>query len=187
MRVQIAANAEMDATTRPSARMDQPCMSRFALCSSHNSFDPARAVAGTPSKNENRAASLRLKPSASAAVRVDPDRETPGMRAPTCASPTSSASTNDAFSTLRRWRASISVRPIKTAIAMQAQPITGNARRGELQVLRLSDSRIPASTLGIVARAIQITRRRSGSANCRRPIADTEPTARRRASRQNSL
>ena len=71
-----------------------------------------------------------------------------------------------------------------TAIAMQAQPITGKARKGELHVLRLLDSRAPASTIGTVARAIPIARRRSGSANCRWPMADTEPTTKRRTSCQ---
>src|SRR5580704_11781744 len=45
-------------------------------------------MAGRPSRKENRAASSRLKPRKSAAVNVEPERDTPGISAPTCAIPT---------------------------------------------------------------------------------------------------
>src|SRR5580704_5655808 len=45
-------------------------------------------MAGSPSRKENRAASTRLKPRKSAAVNVEPERDTTGISAPTCAIPT---------------------------------------------------------------------------------------------------
>src|SRR6266566_9341296 len=65
IRLQMAKNAEIDATTRPSARTDQPCASRGTLWSSHSSFSPAKAMAGSPRRNEKRAASSRWSPSGS--------------------------------------------------------------------------------------------------------------------------
>ncbi len=73
---------------RPKPKIDQPCASRCALCSSHSSFKPAAAMAGSPSRNEKRAASVALEIRNRAAVSVEPDRETPGMSAPDCAMPT---------------------------------------------------------------------------------------------------
>src|SRR5579883_282009 len=105
---QIAQNAEKEATTSPQKRSDQPSMDKEILESSQSSFTPARAIAGNPRRNEKRAASSRLKPSARAAVSVEPERDTPGIKAPTCATPTIIASVSDAFSILRRWLAHIS-------------------------------------------------------------------------------
>jgi len=42
-----------------------------------NFFPPAPAIAGSPSRNEKRAASSRLRSRKRAAVSVEPDRETP--------------------------------------------------------------------------------------------------------------
>src|SRR5678816_4131186 len=53
---------------------------------------PAPAIAGIDSRNENRAASLRVNPSSSAMQIVAPDRDTPGTSAMVCARPISSAS-----------------------------------------------------------------------------------------------
>src|SRR6266704_3118437 len=73
-------------------REDGPAVRiEWALWSSHSSFSPAKAMAGSPRRNEKRAASSRWNPSASAAVSVEPERETPGISAPTWATPTSSA------------------------------------------------------------------------------------------------
>ena len=55
---------------------NQPCASRPAWRSSASSFKPARAMAGSPSTKENRAASSRLKPRKSAAVNVERERDT---------------------------------------------------------------------------------------------------------------
>ena len=53
---------------------------------------PAPATAGIDIRNENRAASLRVRPSSSAMQIVDPDRDTPGSSASVCARPMISAS-----------------------------------------------------------------------------------------------
>ena len=70
------------------AKADEAVTERPACRSSASSFKPARAMAGSPSRKENRAASSRLKPRKSAAVNVEPERDTPGINAPTCAIPT---------------------------------------------------------------------------------------------------
>lgn len=57
-------------------------------------------------------------------------------------------------------------------------------RHGYDRHSRRGYDKAPASAMGIVASTIQVARRRSGSANSRRLIADTDPTARRRTSRQ---
>ena len=59
---------------------------------SFNSTNPAIVMAGIPNKNEKRAASARFQPSKSDAVSVLPERETPGIKASTCAKPTTSQS-----------------------------------------------------------------------------------------------
>ncbi len=97
---------------------------------------PARSPAG-PSRKDSRAASSRLKPSISAAVKVEPERETPGMSAPVWARPTMSASAmrrlvNGAPNAAPKFRRSTSSAPI----TRQVQPMTLTARSGELQVLR---------------------------------------------------
>jgi hypothetical protein len=85
---------------------------------------PAKAIAGSPSKNAKRAASSRLRPSARAAVNVEPERDIPGISAPTCAMPTIIASARDTLSMVRLWRAQTSLIASRMAITMLAHPIT---------------------------------------------------------------
>src|SRR5229473_482151 len=70
-RPQIATKAERLATRSPTPSTAQPCVSRPTCLSSASSLKPASAMAGKPSRNENRAASSRRKPRKSAAVRVE--------------------------------------------------------------------------------------------------------------------
>jgi hypothetical protein len=65
---------------------------------------PAAVTAGTDSKNENRAAASRVRPSASPADMVIPLREVPGTRASACAKPMSKPSRRSICATLRRRR-----------------------------------------------------------------------------------
>ncbi len=51
-------------------------------------LDACGKIAGRPIRKEKRAASSRLRPRNSAAVSVEPERETPGISAPTWAMPT---------------------------------------------------------------------------------------------------
>ncbi len=174
----MATKAEIEATTRPTSRIDHPSASRWALCSSHNSLKPASAIAGSPSRNEKRAASSRLKPSQSAAVRVEPERDTPGISAPICAMPTVIASASDTSSMVREWRARSSAIASRTAITMQAQPITLRLRSGELQVFNTPASAKPAIPIGIVPSTIHTASRKYWSLKSRRASAASELTAR---------
>ena len=56
-----------------------------AFAKSNTANAPAAVTAGTDSKNENRAAASRVRPSASPADMVIPLREVPGTRASACA------------------------------------------------------------------------------------------------------
>ena len=62
---------------------------------------------------------------------VEPERETPGISAPTWARPTIKASRRRIWSTLRRWRQTISEIASKTAMTMQDQPITVRLRKAD--------------------------------------------------------
>ena len=62
--------------------------------------------------------------------------------------------------------------------------MTGRVRRGEPQVLSSFDRARPKTPMGIVARAIQMTKRKFQSSKSRRATAFREPTASSRMSRQ---
>src|SRR5690625_6099968 len=68
-------------------------------CSTPMSFTPSskplRKITGTDNRKEKRAASDRLKPSSSPAVRVAPEREVPGISAITWKQPMISASRSE--------------------------------------------------------------------------------------------
>ena len=128
---------------------------------------PANAIAGNPSRNEKRAASSLLNPSARAAVKVEPERDTPGISAPICAIPTSIASTSDTSLTVRRCRARTSAMARRIAMATQAQPITPRPRSGEGQAFNTPASAKPAMPIGMVASTIQTAKRKCRSSNFR--------------------
>lgn len=79
---------------------------------------------GQAGRKEKRAASTRLRPRKSAAVSVEPERDTPGTKAPTCAIPTVSASESVVSSNVRIWRAIISANASSSAMASEDAPIT---------------------------------------------------------------
>ena len=77
-------------------------------------------MAGSDSRNENRAAVLRLMPANSAPLMVHPDRLAPGSRAHACHSPTQIASfhVRSASPSSGRWRSSFRVRCQISAASM---------------------------------------------------------------------
>lgn len=160
---QMAKNAEMLAITSPNTRCPQASVPMPACSSTHNSFNPARAMAGRPSRNEKRAASSRLKLRNKAAVKVEPERETPGINAPTWARPTIRASRRRIWSMSRRCRQLNSAPASSTAITRHDTPITISPRSGELQVLSSGDSATPKITMGMVARMIATASLNHGS------------------------
>ena len=150
----MAKNAEMLATTKPKIKCGQAWAGRSARSSTHNSFKPARAMAGKPSRKENRAASSRLKFRNSAAVNVEPERDTPGINAPICATPTIKASRRRIWLTSRVCRARSSATASSTAITTQEMPITISPRKGELHAFKVDDNARPAMPIGTVASTI---------------------------------
>jgi len=95
-----------------------------------------------------------LKLRNSAAVSVEPERETPGIKAPICAIPTINASRRRISLTSRVCRARSSAAASNTAITTQAMPITINPRSGELQAFKVDDNARPAMQIGMVASTI---------------------------------
>ena len=65
---------------------------RFARAASAAHSRPPSPMPGTASRNENRAAPSRVRPSVRAIVMVTPERDVPGISASACAQPISSAS-----------------------------------------------------------------------------------------------
>ena len=82
----------MAATTTPRPITGQSTLVRRAETASASRSRPPSPMPGTASRNENRAAPSRVRPSVRAIVIVTPEREVPGMSASACAQPISSAS-----------------------------------------------------------------------------------------------
>ena len=128
-----------------------------------NSTSPARVIEGMPSRNEKRAASARRQPSNREAVRVLPERETPGTRARAWAKPTSRPSRTWTSPRTRRRRPSCSARPNRIAIPIDTAPIERRLRRGEWSKSGTNNlTARPASTIGTVPRATATPRRAGG-------------------------
>src|ERR1700730_16525287 len=69
------------------------------------------------------------------AIRVEPERETPGIRAPTCAMPTTRQARPPRRSRGRGRRAATPAIASSSSVTMQATPTTTRLRSGEPQVL----------------------------------------------------
>ena len=97
-----------------------------------NSTIPAKVMAGIPNKKENRAAVARSKPRNNPAVMVEPERDTPGIKAKVCANPINISSRGVRCSKSRFLVPIFSANPNKNAITIEAVAITSILRRGEL-------------------------------------------------------
>ena len=71
----------MLAEIKPTNKVNQPAALSPAFVSVWSSTAPAKITAGKPNKKENRADVSRFMPKNNPAVRVEPERETPGIRA----------------------------------------------------------------------------------------------------------
>ena len=80
-------------------------------------------MAGMPSRKEKRAAEARSQPSNKEAVRVLPERDTPGTRARAWARPTSKPSRGITSSRCWRRRPTSSARPSSRAITIDTTAI----------------------------------------------------------------
>ncbi len=84
------------AAMNPIGKIDNSLLAMVpaAICSekSYRLFSPAPAIMGADKRKEKRAAASLSSPSASPAVMVEPERDTPGMTAKACARPMQRAS-----------------------------------------------------------------------------------------------
>ena len=144
---------------------------------SFSSTKPAMVMAGMPSRNEKRAASERFQPSSRAAVRVLPERDTPGTRARAWAKPTSQPSRTRTASSPRRRAPSCSAKPNSSAITIDTTPIEVRLRRGERSKSGTNSLMPrPATRIGKVPSRMANPRRASGS--CQRRWRRAAPMAR---------
>ncbi len=168
---QMARNAEQLATVRPKAKIDHASNGIRACQSTQISFIPARAIAGMPNKKEKRAASSRLKFRNNAAVSVEPERDTPGIKAPIWAMPTINASRKRISPTLRWCRQVSSEIAMRLAITMHEAPMTLRLLSGESHALSIDDKAMPTTPIGIVAKMMATARRNAGLFKSRWRIA----------------
>jgi undecaprenyl-diphosphatase len=92
---------------------------------------PAKVMAGIPRRKEKRAAAGRCPPSKREAVRVLPERETPGTKARAWANPTNTPSRGNTSAKVRRRAPNTSARANKRAITMDTMAMEVMLRRGE--------------------------------------------------------
>jgi hypothetical protein len=111
-------------------------------------LQPCQSNGGQSKKKRQARRLVPPKTESKSCGNVEPERDTPGMSAPTCAMPTSIGSIKVELSIIRFWRARTSAIPRRTAIATQAQPITLTFRRGELQAFNTLANNSPAAPIG---------------------------------------
>ena len=152
---QAIANQETRAEeTIPTSNGNAPPVAG-AENASFSSTKPARLMAGMPKRNEKRAASERFQPSKRAAVRVLPDRETPGIKARVCATPTSHPSRTTTSESTRRRLPQRSASPSRRPITMETTPIDVRLRRGDSSKLGTNSLMPkPATRIGRVPQRI---------------------------------
>src|SRR5215213_9720494 len=121
----------------------------------------AAAIAGTPSRNEKRAAASRRSPRNNASVRVAPDRDTPGTRAADCAQPSAKPSPVPRSSACRTRLDARSAHNSRSPPTASVTPTTAGFRSAS----STSRSRRPTMTTGIVPTAISQAMR-AGSSCC---------------------
>ena len=88
-------------------------------------------MAGIPNKKEKRAAVARSKPINNPAVMVDPDRETPGIKAKASAKPINIPSRSLSCSKFRFRCPIFSANPNKIDIPIEAKAIISKLRKEE--------------------------------------------------------